>query len=47
MLDFLFKWLAVKSDFMVKRGAQFSEFEELRNTALAFITDKTEQSVKA
>jgi len=34
MLDFLFKWLAVKSDFLLKRGVVFSDFEDLRSLGL-------------
>ena len=42
MLDIVFKWLAVKSDFMLKRGVAFSDFEDLRSTGLQFINDQTD-----
>jgi len=43
MLDFLFKWLALKADFMLKRGITLPDFEEMRSTGLQFINDKTPQ----
>lgn len=46
-LDFLFKWLAVKSDYFFKRGISFAEFEELRCTGLQLINDKTESNEKS
>jgi len=47
LLNFLFKWLALKCDYILKRGVVFSDFEELRSVGLLFINDKTEQTVKS
>lgn len=41
MLDYLFKWLGLKLDFMLKRGMTLADFEEIRTAGLLFITDKT------
>ena len=46
MLDFLFKWLALKADFMLKRGVTLPDFEELRAVGLQFISEKTPQQQK-
>lgn len=46
LLDFIFKWIGQKSEFMIKRGALLSEFEELRSIGLSFINEKTEPSAK-
>jgi hypothetical protein len=43
LLDFLFKWVAIKSEFMLKKGVSFSDFEELRSVGLQFVQDRTEQ----
>ena len=46
LLDFIFKWIGTKSEFLIKRGALLSEFEELRSIGLKFITERTEPSIK-
>jgi hypothetical protein len=46
LLNFLFKWLALKCDYLLK-NVVFSDFEELRSVGLLFINDKTEQTVKS
>lgn len=46
MLDYLFKWLGLKLDFMLKRGVTPADFEELRASCLLFITDKTPAQTK-
>jgi len=34
LIDFVFKWVLIKADYLLKRGAVFSDFEELRSAGL-------------
>ena len=47
LLDFVFKWVLIKADFLLKRGIVFSDFEELRSAGLQFIHDRVDQNMKA
>jgi len=42
LLEFVFKWVASKSEQLLKGGVVFSDFESLRSVGLQFITEKTE-----
>lgn len=43
----MFKWVASKCDYLLKRGVEISDFEDLRSCALSFINEKTDQQDKA
>lgn len=34
LLEFIFKWVSVKADFLIKKGVALSDFEELRSAGL-------------
>ena len=34
LLEFVFKWVSVKADFLIKKGVALSDFEELRSAGL-------------
>lgn len=46
LIEFIFKWVGSKSDFMFKKGANSADFEDLRSAGLSFLNDITEPSVK-
>jgi hypothetical protein len=39
IIDFTFKWLINKMDFLLTKGLPFQEFEDLRGLALSFLGD--------
>ena len=46
LLEFVFKWVIAKVDFLLKKGVAVSDFEELRSAGLQFINEHTDQEVK-
>ena len=47
MLEYLYKWLGLKCEFMFKRGVTMSDFEELRTIGLQFINNRTTAQMKS
>lgn len=47
MLEYLYKWLGLKSEFMFKRGVTMTDFEELRTIGLQFINNRTTAQMKS
>jgi hypothetical protein len=46
LLDFAFKWVSLKADYMLKRGLVFSDFEDLRSAGFQFMHDRLDQNMK-